>query len=172
MKNTPEARKLIEEAHTSLKDGMPPFVDSLYLHLNKTEIRLPGENMMNARYQYLWRLVLAECLENKRRFIPAICEGVEELCHQKPWSIPAHDRNLHNYHGTDYYVDLVVATAGNTLAQCIYLLDDRFRPKRKLWRCVLSVRRCSALSTVVWKKQNLFIGLLSRITGTRCAWPA
>ena len=46
------------------------------------------------------------------------------------------------------------------------------RPKRKLWRCVLSVRRCSALSTVVWKKQNLFIGLLSRITGTRCAWPA
>lgn len=78
MKNTPEARKLIEEAHTSLKDGMPPFVDSLYLHLNKTEIRLPGENMMNARYQYLWRLVLAECLENKRRFIPAICEGVEE----------------------------------------------------------------------------------------------
>lgn len=25
MKNTPEARKLIEEAHTSLKDGMPPL---------------------------------------------------------------------------------------------------------------------------------------------------
>ena len=131
MKNTPEARKLIEEAHTSLKDGMPPFVDSLYLHLNKTEIRLPGENMMNARYQYLWRLVLAECLENKRRFIPAICEGVEELCRQKPWSIPAHDRNLHNYHGTDYYVDLVVATAGNTLAQCIYLLDDRLPAETK-----------------------------------------
>lgn len=51
---------------------MPPFVDSLYLHLNKTNVRLPGENMMNARYQYLYRLTLAECLENKRRYVPAI----------------------------------------------------------------------------------------------------
>jgi len=35
------------------------------------------------------------------------------------------DRNLNNYHGTDYYVDLVVATAGNGIAQCVAMLDDR-----------------------------------------------
>lgn len=146
---TPEGQNILKLASESLEKGMPPFVDSLYLHLNKTEIRLPGENMMNARYQYLWRLVLAECMENKKRFLPAIIKGMEELCRQKPWSIPAHDRDLRNYNGTDYYVDLVVATAGNTFAQCVRLLDDRLPIEtRALVNCAFRekvfrpIRRC------------------------------
>ena len=85
--------------------------------------------MMNARYQYLYRLTLAECLENKRRYVPAIEKALVALCSQKPWSIPAHDRGLKNYKGTDYYVDLVVATAGNGIAQCVTMLDDRLSPE-------------------------------------------
>lgn len=150
MRNDPEAKKLLEQAATLVKEPMPPFVDSLYLHLNATNVRLPGENMMNARYNYLFKLVLAECLENKKRYIPAIERGIAALCDQKPWSIPAHDRSLQNYNGTDYYVDLVVATAGNSLAQCVYMLDDKlsmdtrarvqcaFREKifRPIYRCL------------------------------------
>lgn len=132
----PEARTLVAEAERSLKEGMPPFVDSLYLHLNKTGVRLPGENMLNARYHHVFRLALAECIENKGRFVPAIRKGIEELCAQKPWSIPAHDRNLNNYYGRDYYVDLVVATAGNSLAQCLYILDDKLPAEtRALAQC-------------------------------------
>lgn len=130
IKESDDAKQLLEEeAPALLKQGMPPFVDSLYLHLNKTNVRLPGENMMNARYQYLYRLTLAECLENKRRYIPAIEKALLALCSQKPWSIPAHDRDLKNYKGTDYYVDLVVATAGNSIAQCVTMLDDRLSPE-------------------------------------------
>lgn len=125
IKKDNQAIATIKEADSLMKKGMPPFVDPLYLHLLKTEVRLPGEIMMNARYQYVWKLALAECIENKRRFIPAIEQAIGELCKQKPWSIPAHDRDLKNYNGTDYYVDLVVATAGNSLAQCIYILDDK-----------------------------------------------
>lgn len=125
MRNDPQAKELLAQADPLRKQPMPPFVDSLYLHLNATGVRLPGEEMMNARYTYLWKLVLAECLENRRRYLPAIEKGIAELCKQKPWSIPAHDRSLQNYNGTDYYVDLVVATAGNSLAQCVYLLDDK-----------------------------------------------
>ena len=33
---------------------------------------------------------------------------------------PAHDRGLKNYKGTDYYVDLVVATAGNGIVSVCY----------------------------------------------------
>lgn len=132
IKESDEAQKLLkEEAPALLKNGMPPFVDSLYLHLNKTNIRLPGENMMNARYHYLFRLTLAECLENKRRYIPAIEKALKALCYQNSWSIPAHDRKLNNYHGTDYYVDLVVATAGNGIAQCVAMLNDRLSPAIK-----------------------------------------
>ena len=43
VKESGNAEKLLtEEAPALLKKGMPPFVDSLYLHLNKTNIRLPG----------------------------------------------------------------------------------------------------------------------------------
>ena len=84
--------------------------------------------MINARYHNLFRLTLAECMENKRRYIPAIEKALVALCNQNSWSIPAHDRNLNNYHGTDYYVDLVVDTAGNGIAQCVALLDDRLSP--------------------------------------------
>ena len=131
IKESDDAKQLLEkEAPALLKQGMPPFVDSLYLHLNKTNVRLPGENMMNARYQYLYRLTLAECLENKRRYCP---------CHRKSSGgslqsvslglLPRHDRGLKNYKGTDYYVDLVVATAGNGIAQCVTMLDDRLSPE-------------------------------------------
>lgn len=130
VKMSDEAQKMLtEEAPALLKKGMPPFVDSLYLHLNKTNERLPGENMMNARYNYIYQLTLAECMENKKRYIPAIEKALIALCNQKPWSIPAHDRNLNNYNGTDYYVDLVVATAGNGIAQCVAMLDDRLSPE-------------------------------------------
>lgn len=125
MKKDPKAKQLLEEVAAMVKKPMPPFVDSLYLHLNATNVRLPGENMMNARYNYVFKLALAECLENKGRYMRAIENGIIELCNQKPWSIPAHDRSLQNYNGTDYYVDLVVATAGNSLAQCVYMLGDK-----------------------------------------------
>ncbi|MCC8187123.1 MAG: glycoside hydrolase family 88 protein [Bacteroides sp.] len=119
------AIELVNEAERLDKTSMPPFVDSLYLDLLSSGVRLPGEDMVKARFSYVWKLGFAECLENKRRFIPAIEKGIIALCEQKPWSIPAHDRSLQNYNGTDYYVDLVVATEGNSLAQLVYMLDDK-----------------------------------------------
>lgn len=157
MRDSREGKDLVRKAAESLKDEMPPFVDSLYLNLNKTGKRWPGEMMMGARYRYLWQLSLAECLENKGRFVPAIRHGIEQLCRQKPWSIPAHDRDLHNYRGTNYDVDLVVATEGNALAQCIYLLADKLPAEtRALALCAFRekmfrpVRRCLESSKPFW----------------------
>lgn len=171
VKESGKAEKLLtEEAPALLKKGMPPFVDSLYLHLNKTNIRLPGENMMNARYHYLFRLTLAECLENKKRYIPAIEKALIALCNQNSWSIPAHDRNLNNYHGTDYYVDLVVATAGNGIAQCVAMLDDRLSPEVKARVQCAFREKYFVLYTVAWKRQNLSGGSRLPITGTQFVW--
>ena len=40
IKESDDAKQLLEkEAPALLKQGMPPFVDSLYLHLNKTNVR-------------------------------------------------------------------------------------------------------------------------------------
>ena len=157
MRESRAGKALVSKAAESLKGGMPPFVDSLYLNLNQTGKRWPGEMMMGARYRYLWQLSLAECIENKGRFLPAIRQGIEELCRQKPWSIPAHDRDLHNYKGTHYDVDLVVATEGNSLAQCIYLLGDKLPAEsRALALCAFRekvfrpVRRCLESGKPFW----------------------
>lgn len=131
MRKDTAAVALLKKAPELLKQGMPPFVDSLYLHLNKTNVRLPGEIMVKARFDYITKLTLAECLENEGRYLPAIEQALISMCHQKPWSIPAHDRSLQNFYGTDYYVDLVVATSGNGLAQCVWMLADRLSPKVK-----------------------------------------
>ena len=73
--------------------------------------------------------------------------------------IPAHDRDLRNYNGTDYYVDLVVATAGNTFAQCVRLLDDRLPIEtRALVNCAFR-EKYSVPFADVWKRQSRFIGL-------------
>lgn len=132
----PSAQDLLKRAAGKFEKGFPPFVDSLYLQLNKTNYRVPGEVMVKNRYEYLFDLTLAECMENKGTYLPAIERAIREICQQKPWSIPAHDRNLKNYNGTDYSVDLVVATAGNGIAQCLYLLDDKLSLEtRALARC-------------------------------------
>lgn len=157
MRDSREGKAFVDSAARSLKTGMPPFVDSLYLHLNKTGQRWPGEKMLKYRFYYLWQLSLAECMENKGRFIPAIRKGIEEVCRQKPWSIPAHDRDLHNYKGTNYDVDLVVATEGNAFAQCLYLLDDKLPiESRKLALCAFRekmfrpIRRCLENGKPFW----------------------
>lgn len=157
MKQDANAQIVLKEASDLVKQGMPPFVDSLYLHLNKTNIRLPGEEMMNARFQYLFTLTLAECLENDGGYVPAIEKALIALCEQKPWSIPAHDRSLQNYNGTDYYVDLVVATSGNSIAQCMQLLDDRLSAQVKVRvldafreKMFEPVRRCLEANKPFW----------------------
>lgn len=130
VRQTPEGRKFLEVIAPALRDqGIPPFVDSLYLDLFKTNKRLPGENMLNGRFAYLIKVTVAELLENRRRYIPVIEKALISLCKQNSWSNPAHDTSLHNFNGTDYYVDLVVATSGNSIAQCVTMLGDRLSPE-------------------------------------------
>lgn len=125
IKMTSSGIALLHRVEEKFQKGFPPFVDSLYLDLNKSNYRLPGEIMMNKRYEYLFDLTIAECMENNGKYLPEIKRAILGLCMQKSWSIPAHDRDLQNYNGTKYSVDLVTATAGNGIAQCLDMLGDK-----------------------------------------------
>lgn len=124
MKTDKHAEALLNEIPTLISKGMPPFEDELYLDLKESNNRVPGEQMMRSRFGYLFKLVWAECMDNQGRYIKAIESALLELCAQKPWSIPAHDVDLGNYYGKNYYVDLTVATWGNGIAQCMWMLED------------------------------------------------
>jgi hypothetical protein len=74
---------------------------------------------------------LAECLENKGRFIPAFEEIVRVLCSERTWVMPAHDRNLTNFKGTSTDIDLGSSALGWSLATADYLLADKISPKTR-----------------------------------------
>ena len=123
--NDAKLKELMAEIPALLKNGMPPFVDSLYLDFSKTGDKIPGERMLSIRNEYLFKLVMAECYENKNNYTAEIEKTMISLCEQNPWTPPTHDRNLETYRGKAYFVDLLTATFGNGLAQSIYLLDDK-----------------------------------------------
>lgn len=122
---------LMKEVPELTQQGMPKFVDSLYLDFSKSGIRITGEKMMTNRFDYLFKLVMAECYENKNNYTTAIDKAIISLCEQPAWTLPAHDTNLDTFYDKDISVDLVSATFANGLAQSIYLLDDKLSPEVK-----------------------------------------
>ena len=124
-------KTLMKEIPALTKKRMPPFVDSLYLDFSKTGIRITGEKMMNHRFDYLFKLVMAECYENKNNYTKEIEKAIISLCEQPAWTLPAHDRSLDTYYDKAIFVDLVSATFANGLAQSMYLLDDKLSPEVK-----------------------------------------
>ncbi|NVO08179.1 MAG: hypothetical protein HXX19_20590, partial [Rhodoferax sp.] len=109
----------------------PAWDQDLYLEYSRKGTRPNGEKMMNARKAWLYPLTVAECVEGKGRFIPAIERTISELVGQPTWTWPAHDRSLRNVRDHNYEVDLLAADTAHDLAQAIYMLGDWIRPDLK-----------------------------------------
>lgn len=128
-KQIAELKKCIGQAEKRLSESFPAWNDDDYLDFSRTGERLRGEKMENARHGWLPALVFAECLEDKGRFLPLINQILSEYAKEPTWTLPAHDKNLTSYHGTDYFLDLGAATFGLRLAETLYLLGDKVDPK-------------------------------------------
>jgi len=125
LRNDPGYQKMIKTAVDLIGKPFPAWNDEAYLTYFSAGTRPEGERMLRERSGWLAPLVVAECLENKGRFIPAIEMVLKELIHQKSWTLPAHDSKKQNFEGRNYTVDLNVAGFGHSLAQALYLLDDK-----------------------------------------------
>lgn len=113
---------LVGAATPYLTASYPAWSDSLYLDYSKTGNRGPGEVMMWNRLKWLTPLVWAECLENKKRFLPVIEKVLGELVNQPTWVLPAHDGGLTTFKRQSYFVDLNAANVAHQLAQTLWLL--------------------------------------------------
>jgi hypothetical protein len=116
---------LIAQAEQALTTPVPPFDPEAYLAFTRTGDRAPMERNLHSRQDKFVPLVLAECVENKGRFIPRIAELMDSLAAMPSWTLSAHDGQLRNFNGTQYYVDLNAADMADTLAQALYLLGDK-----------------------------------------------
>ncbi len=79
------------------------------------------------RHGRVGRLVLAECLENRGRFLPAIEEAIAAVAEEKTWVLPAHDRAAGEFRGTTVEIDLVSSAMAWELATAAYWLGDRLK---------------------------------------------
>jgi hypothetical protein len=135
------ADRVVAEAERRLGEPIPEQPDDLYLEFSRTGNRTHWQRVAGQRRGRVDAFALAECLENKGRFIPAFEEAVAALCAEPTWVMPAHDGNLANFEGKAIDIDLGSASLAWTLSTADYMLGDRLSPAtRRLIRDNVSRR--------------------------------
>jgi hypothetical protein len=146
----PEFRQVVSQANRLISQPIPELTDELYLDYSRTGNRSRYERVLGRRYSRLPRLVLAECIENRGRFLPAIEEAIRAICADKTWVYPAHDGSLRNFKGLVTEIDLHVAAASWNLATADYWLGDKLSGEtRKLIRSQLERRTFTPFTGMV-----------------------
>lgn len=124
---TPQAAKIVSDAEKLLSEPIADTSDELYLRYWKNGNRTDYQKRFYAREMRLTTLTLAESLERKGRFIPALTEIIDAICSMKSWVLPAHDWSdgrRGNFNGTVLSVDLRSSDIAATLAYSVNFLRD------------------------------------------------
>ncbi len=103
-----------------------------------------------SRYRYqgkysslrrMTELTLAACVTQDRKFVDNIEQRIRMLASLPSWVLPAHDRQLKNYHGETIEIDLGSSLAGAELACVLRILGPVLSPEvRKLLESELERR--------------------------------
>ena len=101
------------------------LTDRLYLDYSRTGNRKSCEAVLTDRANRIAVFTLAECLENKGRFIRPLVEAIVALDSERTWVMPAHDGKLLNFRGQSIDLDLRSTSVGWDLATADYLLGDK-----------------------------------------------
>jgi hypothetical protein len=151
-----QAEKLRRKASPSgLPEPIPEQPDDLYLDFSRTGNRNRWQRVAGLRRGRVRTLVLAECLENKGRFLPAFHEIVRALCSERTWVMPAHDRDLANFNGKSIDIDLGSSALAWSLATADYLLAEKLNPEiRRLIRDNLEQRIFKPYQNMVEAKRS------------------
>ncbi len=119
--------RLREEAITSgeayLDYRWPSLPATLFMDFRRTGNRTRFEEKHFARRKALGRLVMAECVEGKGRFLDDIADGIWHLCEESFWGIPAHnyiEPSLPDVQAPS--IDLFAGETAGLLAWTYYLL--------------------------------------------------
>ncbi len=141
---------VIGRAEKLLKQPMPELTDEIYLDYSKTGSRTRYLRVLGQRHRRMADLVIAECIENRGRFLPAIEETIKAICSEKTWIYSFHDRKNRNFKGEVVEVDLLTACLAWNMATADYWLGDKLSPKiRRLIRDNLERRVFKPFESIV-----------------------
>lgn len=119
---------LLLKGKEELPKEWPALRMSLYREFSKNGNRLLYENPMFLRRTRLNHLILAECAENKGRFLKDIIDGLFLILEESSWCLPAHNSYIRDslqlpYPRLDHpVIDLFQAETAACLALAEYLL--------------------------------------------------
>jgi hypothetical protein len=124
----PELRGVIGQAVKDAASPLPEQPDSLYLEFSRDGNRDHWQNVAGSRRGRIGVFALAECLEDKGRFIAPLEQTIDAICAERTWVLPAHDSKLKNFDGKTVDIELGSSTLAGDLATAAYLLGDRLSP--------------------------------------------
>ena len=131
----PELQPTITQAAKLAREPLPEQPDALFLEYTRNGNRTRWQSVANARRGRIQTFTLAECLENRGRFLAPLEQTIAALCRETTWVMPAHDARLANFRGETTEIDLGSSALGLEIATADYLLGDRLSaPTRKLIR--------------------------------------
>lgn len=81
---------IVERAEADRKAGWKALLATTFLDFKRNGNRTRYENDNFGRRAMLQRLILAECIEGKGRFVDDIANGVWLICEETFWGAPAH----------------------------------------------------------------------------------
>jgi len=124
---TDEGRRYLEEAISQIEiEPEVPITDSIYRHANLHGIRPIYKPRYYRTMTRLEHFILAECIENKGRFIPQIEVYIQAIMDMKSWLHPNHDNKTNDVlEGRSMAIDLGSRRFGSDLALAEVLLQDK-----------------------------------------------
>jgi len=124
-------RSALADGEKVLAAPLPPQGDELFLDYSRTGNRTRWQRVASRRRGRIRSLALAECIENKGRFIGELEKTLAALCAERTWVMPAHDGGLRNFKGTQVDIDLGSSALAWEIATTYYLLGEKLSDKTR-----------------------------------------
>lgn len=127
----PLKKKLLAQGEECLGYTFPTIRATDFMAFKRTGNRVDYEDVYFGRRYALNSLVLAECIENKGRFLDDIINGIFALCEESAWQLPPHNSYVRNApqeilpDATRPVLDLFACETGAQLACIYYVLKDK-----------------------------------------------
>jgi hypothetical protein len=100
----------------------------MYAEYERTGKRGGYELPYHTRRQVMSTLVLAEGFENRGRFLPPLIDGLNLICEEPTWVLPAHQNSLGRRDaregGSSESIDIFASETGNALAWVLYVFQE------------------------------------------------
>lgn len=122
--------KVIADAEKRLTQPMPAMTEEIYTEYKRTGQRTKNYGQVrSARHGLISLYTMAECLENKGRFIAPLESAIRDICSEPTWVFNFHDADLSAWSGKKRNIDLGSSLFAQSVAQAYYLLGEKLSPE-------------------------------------------